>query len=278
MGVDVIKLKNEGEKPRVLPQDLARPAFLLQNLPASPMSVWLMSMLPGASLFPWWTYSAHIDADIYRLQKERGVSGPQALFDFLFLNLLNKASGGGLYAVFSGSVKTEVWGRLKEEDRHMILRGQGCIYRLDGGFTGKLHINWVPLWQPQSIVKDPPFDNLWRVFNENRIDDDVNTITFFSLPNAYDLPKVLPLFVKKDEPKRSEKLAEVVDWFGLYSSPIEPSFGSSAVVYTRQEAILARFQHLQADFQNILTRCQNALLVDPNPQTVLKFLTHPSFR
>ncbi|MFN0117956.1 MAG: hypothetical protein ACKVQC_06670 [Elusimicrobiota bacterium] len=275
MGIDVIKLNEDaGELAKDIDfKKLVNPQYHIYDVHDPKMSIWSMTVEARQALFPWWSYKTDIDGDIKRLSDYWNITHSQSLFDAIFLSMLKKIGGSNLFVIFPGSLKDLAWRNLKESDRQTFLKGQGCVYYLEGSYSGKLSINWVPFWQPQSIVKDPTFGSLWRLFVANRSEDDTNGISFFSLPDMKKLPEVVNLLIKEDS-QRSQHLTELVDWFGMYTSPISnDKYGTCAVTYTSNPASLLIFKELQQEFSQILKNIQTLLLKDPTPETVIRFVS-----
>ena len=274
MGIDVIRLNDPsgGNAQKSAVQDLPKLHFARYAVPQPAMSIWMMSVPGGRPLFPWWSYEAAIDEEIHRLNNLWSISTPQNLFDLLFLAFLRRAAGSNLYFLFPGNIRTEGWKNLPDSARATFERGQGCVYRLEGAYSSKLAVNWVPFFQNQSLARDPAFENMWRLFVAARTDDVANSLSFFSLKEPRRLPEVVKLLIEPNE-ERSERMADLVDWFGLYTSPINPSHGTAAVTYARSAASLNAFQSLQDRFAPVIDQVRAALAEDSRPASVLRVVS-----
>lgn len=274
MGVDVIKL-SEGQagKQDVREHDLAKISFSLHSVPSPAMSIWLMAVAPnGQPLFPWWTYGRALDEDVTKLSAMTGISTPQGLFDFLFLLQLKRTFQNGLYALVPGNVKTEGWSQLNEPSRNAVSRAQSCVYRLEASFGKRLSVNWVPFFQPQAMVKDASGDNLVRFFNAAKTDDVANSLSFVAVNDVRKLPQIVSLLVEQDE-KRSEKMGQLADWFGVYSSPLNEKYGTCAMAYTMSTPAATSFALFQKQFAQVVDAVRKALLADPSPNAVLRIVS-----
>lgn len=274
MGIDVIKL-TEGNAPaaKLRPEDLAKVSFSLHSIPTPPMSIWLMAMpASGQPIFPWWTYGRALDEEVNKLAAMSGISSPQGLFDFLFLLQLKKTFPNGLYALVPGNVKTEGWANLNEPARGALQRGQSCIYRLEGTLSNRVSVNWVPFFQPQCMVKDPSGDSIVRFFNAAKTDDVANSLSFVAVDDVRKMPEVIKLLVQPDD-KRSEKMAQIADWFGVYSSPLDDRHGTCAMTYTMSKAAAASFMLFERQFMATIDAARKALIAEPTPNTVLKLVS-----
>jgi len=274
MGIDIIQLGDQQalQGPITDPQDLAQLAFHDYTAPSPQMFIWLMLAMKDKRLFPWWTYDQKIDHDIQTLNEIWNISTPQGLFDCLFLSTLKRFAGSNFFAILPGNIKADGWTRLRESDRTTFLRGQGCVYHLQGAFDNRLTINWVPFWQPQSLVRDPAFSNLWRLHMASRGEDVTSSISFFSLSEPNRLAKVVNLLIDQDD-LRSEKLSELVDWFGLYTTPLDDRYSPTCVLYAHEKETINRFATLQQGFSTLFEDVQKQLLQNPTPSTVIRLLT-----
>ncbi len=273
MGMEIIRLGAEGTSAiEQRASELAKLNFSTHRVPDPALSIWMMSLAPGKTVSPWWAYNAAIDEDVERLNTLWSVSSAQSFFDCLFLSQFKKIAGPNLYMIAPGYLRAEGWEKLPEHARNAYLRGQGCVYRLEGSFDAKLSINWVPFAQPQSMIKDPAFSALWPLFVASRNDDVANSIGFFSLSDVRKLPQVTSLLIQANE-NRSVELSSVVDWFGMYSSPMTPDHGACAVVYSNDNAQMARFVDFQLKFDAVLTEAREALRSSPNPHTAFRILS-----
>jgi hypothetical protein len=180
--------------------------------------------------------------------------------------------GSNLFTIFPGSLKSESWNQVGEVDRRVFLGGQGCIYHLQGGFTEKLDVKWVPFWQPQSVVKDPPVSSLWNLFRNLGADDENRCISFFQLEDYSKLPAVLNLLINT-ESRRSEKLSELVDWFGFYSSPLTASRRAGCMLYTRRDDKIQKFHDFEKVFSQHYQNIHQILYENPTPRAALKILS-----
>lgn len=275
MGIDVIKLRRNDAptvENRLRLEDLSTPQFQLHQVPQSKMAIWLMNTTPKGKLFPWWEYDPSIDEDFQALNQMYSIRSPQGLFDSLVLSQIKKMAGPDLFAIFPGKIKTEGWGGLQDIDKETFERGDECIYHLEAEFKEKLSINWVPYYKPQSLVKNPSFGSLWRLFNAGKNDDYCNSLCMFSLRDRRQLPKVLEILIKQSE-HRSEELLPLVDWFGVYSSPISPNFGVSLPIYTDKKEILFELASLKNNISTLAQKIQADLVADPNPSSVIRSLS-----
>jgi hypothetical protein len=133
-------------------------------------------------------------------------------------------------------------------------------------------VNWVPFWEPQSLVRNPNFGSQWRLFSANPGDETTRCLTFFGLSNPRLLPEVVNLFIAKDD-QRSEKLAALVDWFGMYSSPLTGEIGTSAVIYTQKQEVMQRLQYLETQFSGTVMQAQHELLAETFPRTAIRIMS-----
>jgi len=274
MGAEIIRLGNIDEPmgSHLTLGDLADLSFQRFDAPNNSMSIWLMRLARDKKIFPWWSYQGVMDEDIEKLYGSWSVSSPQHLFDLLFLNQIFLFGGSHFFVIFPGNTKTTGWGQLREEDRTTFLKGQGCNYYLDGLFKGKMVINWVPFYQPQSLVRNPRFDSFWRLFlSKVEEQDEANSICFFSMKNMQNLPEVIRLLIHKEE-KRSEKLLEYVEWYGLFCSPKRPNVTTSCVIYTKNKDYLQQLTYLERQTLNQFEKIKQELLKDSTPGTTLKII------
>ncbi len=273
MGMEIVRLGESdvrqlsGEK-----EELGELSFVTHNLPEKNLSIWMMTATRGQQLVPWWNYDAKIDGDLQRLNDFWGVSSAQGFFDCLYLSQFKKMASNNFYVIAPGYLRTDGWDKMPEASRVAYLRGQGCVYRLEGAFDSKLTINWVPFAQPQSLVKDPSFGALWPMFTAARNDDVANSLGFFSLSDIHQLPKVVGMLISQSN-NRSLELASAVDWFGLYSSPITPDHTACSVVYTKHVSVMAKLAEFQQKFQHVLNEARATLKANPAPQTAFKVLS-----
>ncbi len=275
MGIEMVPLHDERSpvRARYDVPGLAQPEFKTFHVPMPAMSIWMMSVPAGAALMPWWNYGSHIEDDLNALNQTWNIPSQQSLFDCLALSHLTKFAGNNLFAIFPGCVKTTGWGSLRQSDRETFDRGQGCVYHLFGAFNaGRFGVNWVPFWQPQSLVKNPNFGSLWRLFSSNTGDEATRCLTFFSLSNLRKLPEIVNLLINKDD-QRSEKLVSLVDWFGVYSSPIDPKMGTCAAIYTQKAEVVDKLVYLQAHLSRQISDAQKDLQAEPLPRTALRIMS-----
>jgi len=274
MGVDIVQLGGGTNEtvPKQSLADLAKPDFHTYHIPQPGMSVWLMNIKPGVRVFPWWNFQTGYDEDVLALHRLWAITNEQSLFDCLFLSQFFKFARQNLYAIFSGNIRNQGWKDLKETDRNIFSKGQSCIYRLDGEYDGKLNINWVPFYSAQSLVKDPDFGSLWRLFGAGAPESEANSLCLFSLSNPRDLPQVIQILIDK-EANRSVKLLDIVDWFGLYSSPLEPRFASCAVVYSKKNEVISALENLQESFRKVFEQSQAELLNDIRPRVAIRIVS-----
>lgn len=274
MGMEIIRLGDKQSKPLspAVSQNLAELSFSTHHIQQPPLSIWMLSAAAERPLVPWWGYSGQIDDDVKRLNDLWSVSSAQSFFDCLFLSQFKRAMGPNLYAIVPGYLRTEGWNTLPDMSRNAYLRGQGCVYRLEGAFKSKLSINWVPFAQPQCVIKDPSFEALWPMFVASRNDDVANSIGFFSISDVRKLPQAVSLLIQPNE-NRSIDLSNVVDWFGVYSSPISPDHSSCAVVYAKEKSTLAQFSNFQSKFQTLMAETRSTLLSSPTPHTAFRILS-----
>lgn len=274
MGIDIIRL---GEQQHlggsdVEAKDLAQLTcrdYAVQN---PRMFIWLMVALKDRQLFPWWGYDQSMEQEIQTLNELWSISNPQSLFDCLLLSQLKRFAGSNFFAIFPGNIKTEGWGKLREADRSLFLRGQGCVYHMQGSFDSKLTINWVPFWQPQSLVRDPSFASLWRLFMASKSEDPTASISFFSLSDPTKLAEAVSLLIDPED-DRSEKLAKIVDWFGLYTSPLMDPYSPACVMYTNKQQYISKFTELQKNMTGLYEEAKSQLIAKPQPNTALRLLS-----
>jgi hypothetical protein len=274
MGIDIIRL-NEGTTERegaLRAQDLAQLTCREYAIQNPEMYIWLMVAMRDRALFPWWQYDFRMEKEIQSLNELWSISTQQSLFDCLFLSMLKRFAGPNFFVLFPGNVKSDGWTKLRESDRSVFQRGQGCVYHLQGSFDSKLSINWVPFWQPQSMVRDPNFANLWRLFMASKSEDATASISFFSLSDPKKMAQVATLLIDQEE-QRSEKLAQLVDWFGVYTSPQTEAYSPACVFYTGQKEQISRFTELQKTFTGLFEEAKKQLIAKPEPSTVLRLLS-----
>lgn len=273
MGTEIIKLGESAANPTSAgTQELAKVSYSVHQVPDPAMSIWLMSTTIGRSLVPWWSYDGAIDEDVKRLSDLWTVNSAQSFFDCLYLSQFKRSAGQNFYVIAPGYLRTEGWDKLPENSRTAYLRGQGCVYRLEGAFNSKLAINWVPFAQPQCIIKDPAFSALWPMFVASRNDDVATSIGFFSLSDVRRLPLVVSLLIQPND-DRSNELAKVVDWFGMYSSPISPDYAASAVVYSKNKTMVEQMADFQRRFDAQLAEARQMLSAQPQPTTAFRILS-----
>jgi hypothetical protein len=273
MGIDVIKPNEKSAAAGVATGDLAKVGFSLHSVPNPAMNIWLMAMpASDKAIFPWWNYARSLDEDVTKLSAMTGISSPQGLFDFLFLLQLRRSFSDGLYTLVPGNVKNEGWKELNEPARAVVQRGQNCVYRLEAALHKKLAVNWVPFYQPQVLVKEPTADNIIRFFHASKSEDVTNSLSFVGVNDVRRMPEVVKLLIQADE-KRSEKLVQAVDWFAVYSSPLDDKHGTCAMVYTQSTAVVGVLAQLQKQFSETLEAVRKALFAEPTPATVLKLLS-----
>jgi len=280
MGLEIIRLKEELKTlgPKIQPKDLAQLDFKTRVVADPTMFIWLMTLARKKEVFPWWGYLAQMDDDINSLSKTWSITSAQQMFDCLFLNLLYRLAGKNLYVIFPGNVKSKAWGKISGEDRRTFLQGQGCVYHLDALLEKRLAINWVPFYQPQSLARSPGFDSLWRIFSANQDDhSDVNCLTLFSLSDINRLPEVTRLLIDKEE-NRSKKLSQIVDWFGVFSSPLKAGLTATSVLYTKNKNTIRQLAMLEKNMTQELTRNQMEFIEKPIPQTALRILSRSIVR
>lgn len=276
MGIEIIKLGEDATEKatQMTPEDLGKVSFNNYLFPNPAMSIWMMNLSRQKAAFPWWSYkSAGPGDDFETLGKTWSVASPQHMFDYLFLSQLHQLGGQNLYVIFPGNVKTNGWGQLQDRDRDVYRRGQGCVYHLEGTYAQKFNINWVPFYQPQSLVREPNFESMWRLFlakqDEN---EETNCLSYFSLANPRLLPEVVNLLIKQDT-QRSEKLSALVDWFGVYSSPLRTNYSTTNIIYTRKAALVRLFREFERKFEEKFIQAQTTLLEKTTPRTAIRLLT-----
>lgn len=275
MGIDVIQLGGQGNlsdplAPRAA--ELGRLSFSTHHIANPQMSIWMMSTPVGQALLPWWKYTAKADQDIEHLNNIWLVNSAQSFFDCLFLSQLRKTLGSDLYWIVSGNLRGEGWSHLPEDARASYLRSQGCVYRLEGEYNGRLNINWVPFGQPQALIKQPSFQSLWPMFVHGRTDDVANSISFFSLSDAKKLPQVVGQLIQQNE-NRSIDLTSMVDWFGCYTSPLTPEHSACAAIYAKERSAVERLQKFQEEFKALIDQARSQLEADLVPHTAYKILS-----
>lgn len=273
MGIDIIRLgEKSAEGQKLTSEDLVQLTCRDYDLGPDALKIWLTVGYKDRALFPWWQYDFRYEQDIQSLNELWSVSTPQSLFDCLFISSLKRFAGSNLFAIIPGNVKSDGWTKLRESDRTAFLRGQGCVYHLQGEFTNKLSLNWVPFYQPQSLVRDPAFTNLWRLFVASQGEEVNRCLSFFSLGQSSKLAKVISLLIEPDE-ARSEKLAELVDYFGMYTSPVDDHASPTCVLYTKHKEQISRFAELQSMFTGLFEEGKKQLLQNPSPSTVIRLLS-----
>jgi hypothetical protein len=274
MGIDIIRLGEQASEKtaKLTSDDLVQLTCRDYDLSELGLKIWLTVGYKDRPLFPWWQYDHKLDQDIQSLNELWSISTPQTLFDCLFLSTLKRFAGSHFFAIIPGNVKSDGWGKLRESDRTTFLRGQGCVYHLQGEFTNKLSLNWVPFYQPQSLVRDPAFTNMWRLFLASQGEEANRCISFFSLSDPSKLAKVISLLIEPDD-ARSERLAELVDWFGLYTSPVDDASSPACVLYTKGQEHVTRFADLQKNFTGLFEEGKKQLLQAPVPSTVTRLLS-----
>lgn len=274
MGIEIIHLGKEHGPTgsRIQLQDLATLSYSAHSVAKPSMSIWLMSASSNQAMFPWWNYGTEVDEAVSKLHQLWAVTSAQTLFDCLFLSQLKKYFHNNLYVIFPGNIRTDGWDELTDSSRNTFLKGQECVYQLEGAFSSRLTINWVPFSQPQRIVKDPSFSDLWRLYLASRADDVAMSLSFFSLANPATLPEAIQLLIHPNE-NRSEEFSKNVDWFGLFSSPLRPDYASCAVAYSRLAENLGPITAFQKQFNDLFDQTRDALSASPTPSTVFKLLS-----
>ncbi|OVE75433.1 hypothetical protein BVX98_07725 [bacterium F11] len=274
MGIEILRLgedKNIGSPP-VNSNELASVSFKRHIISQPPMSIWMMTLDPNRQIFPWWGYLSTMDEDMDVLSQNYSISSAQQLFDCLFLHHLYRLGGKNLCVIFPGSIKSNGWGDLREGDRSVFLKGQACIYHLDASLGSKMNINWVPFYHPQSLVRAPRFENLWRLFASNQDDNsETSCLTFFSLSDVRMLPEVIKLLLQ-EESNRSERLSKLVDWFGVYSSPLKTGYTTSSVIYTANKWIVTQLGELEKKLSNEFEGAKREMLDNPIPRSALRII------
>ena len=274
MGIDVIKLGGDAPAPDTPAKldELAKVSFSDYRTAEPPLSIWMMRGELAKPAFPWWSYDAQIDGDIHALHERWSVSSPQNLFDALFLSQLKKFAGLDFCVILTGAIKSEGWSKLGDAEKDLFERGQGCVYRLEGAYNGRLTINWVPFYQRQSVVRNPSFSSLWKLFQAAKGDDAANSLCFLSLKNLRDLPAIAQLLIKSNG-DRSALLADMVNFFGLYTSPMRDQYAPAAVVYSKEADLTKTFAGFQSGFAETLAAAQKELAADPSPRTAIRILS-----
>ncbi len=274
MGIEIIRLGSKAvdSVENINQLELNTLKFHNYSVTDPSMNIWIMLAESIKPLFPWWSYDASLDEDVQTLNQIWGISNAQSLFDCLFLASLQKLASPNLYVIFPGSIKNENWNHVREMDRGTFLRGQGCVYHLQGLFNSKLSVQWVPFWQPQSLVRDPSFSSLWRLFSQIGGDDVSRSISFFHLSDPKRLPLVANLLIDSEE-KRSEKISDLVDWFGVYSSPLSEGALPGSIVYSKSQEQIAIFNTLQEHFDRFFKDAQTTLIKETQPRAVIRFLS-----
>src|SRR5262245_30068870 len=140
MGMEIIRLGNSESKivNSAETQALADLSFAVHKVEDPALSIWMMTSTIGSPMVPWWAYDAKLDEDIKRLNDLWSVTSAQSFFDCLFLSQLKRAAGPNFYVILPGYLRSEGWSTLPENARNAFLRGQGCVYRLEGAFKNKL--------------------------------------------------------------------------------------------------------------------------------------------
>lgn len=274
MGIEIVRLGSfiPNAEDNIEVDDLTKLSFNFYSVDSVPMHMWYMSTNPGKRLFPWWAYKSVGDKDIQTLQEMWNVTSAQSLFDLLFLSFIWRSAGSKFFAIFPGNIKSENWVGVRELDRTTFLRGQGCIYHLYGENEKKLSINWVPYWQPQSLVKDPSVSNFWNLFSSIPNSDPAKCITFFHLSDTAKLPQVVNLLIQQEE-NRSEKLAALVDWFGFYSSPNVENLTPASVVYSKDKEVISQFVEKQKNLEDMFQQIQSQLVRETHPHAAIRLLS-----
>jgi hypothetical protein len=276
MGMEIIHLgKDHGSSGSTINlriQDLSPISFSTHSVAKPPMSIWLMSAAPHQPVFPWWAYSANLDEAVSKLNEIWSITNAQSFFDCLYLSQLKKQFPSNLYVIFPGNIRVDGWSGLKESSQNTFLRGQECIYHLEAAFSSKLSINWVPFSQPQRIVKDPSFGDLWRLYQASRADDVAMSLSFFSLSNPATLPEAIQLLIHPNE-NRSEEFSKNVDWFGAYSSPLRPDYASCSVVYSRHADGLGPITQFEKRFNDLIQQVRSLLVPTTTPEAVFRILS-----
>lgn len=101
--------------------------------------------------------------------------------------------------------------------------------------------------------------------------DEVNCLSFFSLSDPKKLPEVVNLLINKDE-ERSTKFSALVDWFGVYSSPLKSDRATMCALYTRKKDIIPQLANLEQRFRTQFEEVRKDLLNAPEPRTVFRIL------
>lgn len=270
MGIDMINLGSGAQAGRS--SDLAELEFRSQAFPNNRIQIWMMASAPGKSAFPWWSFHPEISSDIEALHKAWRVTGPQSLLDVLFLREIQRHAGDNLFVIFPGFLQSRQAQRLAEDDRQILRNGMSCTYHLEAALQQKLAISWVPFWEPQSVVRAPKADALWRLFLAARQEETVNCITFFSLSQPKALPEVMNLLKSPNAADRSQRLATMVDWFGVYSSPSSEKFAPCAVIYSAQMGAPGVFAGIQRDLRAQVQGVRDAMITEPGPATLHRYL------
>lgn len=236
------------------------------------LKLWFYVAAFNETFFPWWNFDASIEDDIKSLSDVWSIKSPENLFDFLFLHSLQKLAAPNLYVIFPGNIRQESWNETKETERQTFLKGQGCIYHLQGVFSEKLSIQWVPFWQPQSLVKNPSPFSMWQLFQRIPSDDQARSLSFFSLSDPGHLPAVINLLIEPAQ-KRSEDLASHVDWFGMYSSPVQALARTGCVIYSQSNQMLEKFSSMENILHEQYIRIFESLASQRVPNTAYKIMS-----
>jgi hypothetical protein len=86
------------------------------------------------------------------------------------------------------------------------------------------------------------------------------------------MPDIVNLLIQKDD-ARSEKLAGLVDCFGVFSSPRDDNRGTCALAYASNPVALAPLKAFERGFAGAVEQVRSLLLADPTPGAVLKILS-----
>ena len=126
----------------------------------------------------------------------------------------------------------------------------------------------LPWW----CAKDASADNTVRFFNATKSNDVVISLSFIAINDVRKLPEMVNLLVQPDE-KRSEKMVQIADWFGVYSSPRNDKYSTCAMVYTANKPAVMSFALFEKQFSETIDLVRKALIADPTPGTVLKLVS-----
>jgi len=93
MGTETVKINQglQGLPSTLRRQDLAQVQFSHHEATGAGLSIWMMSLLAGQPVFPWWSYDATVDEDVNKLSMLAGITSAEGLFEFLFILQLKKA-------------------------------------------------------------------------------------------------------------------------------------------------------------------------------------------